>query len=329
MPIPTPIRSESLRIPFSRQTLCSIDLLSHLSRGSYRRVIDCRRPLARLHHRAAPKRRVTVIGSRLFNGKDLSGWHVVLTPDLKGIDPDKVFQVHDGVIHAYRDVPQGAKVPIGYLASDDNYSWYHLKLEYRWVGKRFAPRVDRPRDAGVLYHAGAEQKVWPRCIECQIQEGDVGDCFTVNGVQVESTFDPQRLKSGVHQVFAREDGGVIGVWGGPRISRIVKSSTHEVDGWNTVEVIVRGDEEAIHKINGHEVFRAKKLQQLDSDQKSWIPLTLRPRAVARRICGSDVSQCANQASGRWTVSSAESSGFNRGETRQLAQRAAVRRRFHA
>src|SRR5262245_45047482 len=77
----------------------------------------------------------------LFNGKDLAGWHVVLSSDLKGIDPDKVFQVHDGVIHTYRDVPEGAKVPIGYLASDDRYSWYRFKVEYRWVGKRFAPRV--------------------------------------------------------------------------------------------------------------------------------------------------------------------------------------------
>src|SRR5689334_21783984 len=55
----------------------------------------------------------------LFKGKDLSGWHVVLTSDKKGVDPDKVFQVHDNVIHTYQDVPQGAKVPIGYLASDD------------------------------------------------------------------------------------------------------------------------------------------------------------------------------------------------------------------
>jgi hypothetical protein len=178
-----------------------------------------------------------------------------------------------GVIHAYRDVPQGAKVPIGYLASDDNYSWYQLKLEYRWVGKQFAPRVDRPRDAGALYHASAETKVRPRCIECQIQEGDVGDCFTVNGVQLESTFNSQLLRSDVHRYLPANDGGAIGVWGGPGIVRTVKSSTHEVEGWNTLEVIVRGDEEAIHKINGQEVFRAKKLQQLAADQKSWIPLS--------------------------------------------------------
>jgi hypothetical protein len=208
----------------------------------------------------------------LFNGKDLTGWHVVLTPDKKGIDPEKVFQVHDGVIHTYQDVPQGAAVPIGYIASDDSYSSFDLKLEYRWAGKRFQPRVDRPRDAGVLYHATSEEKVWPRCVECQIQEKDVGDCYTVNGVQLESTFDPRLLKSDVHRYLPASEGGIVEVWGGPKIVRTVKSSTHENDGWNTVEVIVRGDEEVVHKINGHEVFRAKKLQQLGVDQKSWIPL---------------------------------------------------------
>jgi hypothetical protein len=208
----------------------------------------------------------------LFNGKDLSGWHVILTPDKKGIDPERVFQVHEGVIHVYRDVPQGAKVPIGYLASDDSYSWYHLRLEFRWIGKRFGHRITMPRDAGVLYHAGAEKKVWPRSIECQIQEGDVGDCFTVNGTQVQTTVDPEVLKTGLRRYLPAEDGGVDGVWGGPSVSRIVKSATHEVDGWNTVEVIVRGDEEAIHRINGHEVFRARNLQHLDADELSWVPL---------------------------------------------------------
>lgn len=209
----------------------------------------------------------------LFNGKDLTGWHLVLAPDHKGIDPEKVFQVHDGVLHAYRDVTAGAAVPVGYLATNDNFDSYHLKLEYRWVGKRFAPRTERPRDAGILYHAGSEERVWPRSIECQIQEKDVGDCFTVRGAQVESTFDPKRLEAGEHRYLSAKDGGVAGVVGGPSIERVVKASTHENDGWNTVEVIIRGDEEARHIVNGHEVFRATKLKQLDTDGKTWFPLT--------------------------------------------------------
>jgi hypothetical protein len=224
----------------------------------------------------------------LFNGKDLSGWHVVLSAKHRGVDPDKVFQVHDGVIHVYQDVPQGAPVPVGFLASDDRYSWYELKLEFRWIGKRFAPRVARPRDAGALYHASDEQKVWPRCFELQIQEGDVGDCYLVNGIQVTSTVDPTKLRSDVHQFLPAAEGGVSEVRGGPNNPRIVKSSTHEVEGWNTVNVIVRGGDEVIHKINGDEVFHATNLKQLASDpsgvtsaanmqpdasQRKWIPLT--------------------------------------------------------
>jgi hypothetical protein len=208
----------------------------------------------------------------LFNGKDLSGWQVVLAPDLKGIDPTRVFEVYNGVIHTYREVPAGSKVPIGYIGSDDDYSWYHLKLEFRWGEKRFAPRVDRPRDAGILYHARREKAVWPRSIECQIQEGDVGDCWLVKGAQVASTFDPERLKSGVRHFLPAKAGGVAGVFGRPATSRIVKSDTHEVDGWNTVEVILRGDEEVTHIVNGHEVFHAENLRQLAADGENWLPL---------------------------------------------------------
>lgn len=208
----------------------------------------------------------------LFNGKNFDGWNLVLSEDLKGIDPSTVFQIHDGLIHVYQDTTAGVKVPIGFIVSDDSFSWYHLKLQFRWGKKRFAPRTDRARDAGLLYHAGAEKTVWPRSIECQIQERDVGDCFTVHGVQVQTTVDPRQLKAGVHRFLPAKDGGVRDVWGGPSISRVVKSAMHEVEGWNTVEIIVRGSEEAVHIVNGHEVFHATNLKQLDADGKTWIPL---------------------------------------------------------
>jgi hypothetical protein len=115
--------------------------------------------------------------------------------------------------------------------------------------------------------------VWPRSIECQIQEGDVGDCFLVGGTQVTTTLDPARLKVDQFQYLPADKGGVTTVRGGPGIMRIVKGSTHENDGWNTVEVIIRGDEDVVHIVNGHEVFRATKLRQLDADGKTWIPIS--------------------------------------------------------
>ena len=44
--------------------------------------------------------------------------------------------------------------------------------------------------------------------------------------------------------------------------RIVKSSTHEREGWNTIELIVRGSEGSEHIVNGKTVFRAKELAEL-------------------------------------------------------------------
>ena len=192
----------------------------------------------------------------LFNGKDLNGWQVVLT-DTQAIDLGEVFQVHDGVIHAYKDATNGNAVKIGFIATDVDYSCFHLKLEYCWGQKRFEPRTTVKRDAGVLFHASRQEKVWPRCIECQIQEGDTGDCFTVFGAGVQTTVDPAKLKQGTRLFLSESDGGVTAFCGGPHIARVAKGADQEIDGWNTVEVIVRGHEEAIYKVNGHEVNAMK------------------------------------------------------------------------
>ena len=207
----------------------------------------------------------------LFNGKDLKGWNTVLR-DEPDADTSEVFQVHDGMIHAYKDVEHGKPVKYGFISTDVDYSWFHLKLEYRWAGKRFAPRTTVKRDAGVLFHAVKEEKVWPRCVECQIQEGDTGDCFTVYGARVLTTVNPAEMKKGVYHFQPAADGGEKYYCGGPKISRVIKVSTQEVEGWNTVEVLVRGSEEAIFKVNGKEVFRATDLTQFATDGETWIPL---------------------------------------------------------
>lgn len=46
----------------------------------------------------------------LFNGKDLSNWDLVLGqrgPTRVNEDPDKVFQIHDGMVHTYKDTKEG------------------------------------------------------------------------------------------------------------------------------------------------------------------------------------------------------------------------------
>jgi hypothetical protein len=215
---------------------------------------------------------------RLFDGKTFDGWYTYLQKHEKNEDPTKVFQANDGMIHVYRDHSENDDITFGYLATDTEYANYHLRLEYKWGTKKFRPRADQRRDAGVLYHLVRPDVVWPRCIECQIQENDTGDCFVVRGTQVETSVEIVNIEtpSGPKDLprFKPEaDGGVRQTIGQGTIARIVKSNTHERDGWNKVEVIVRGSDKAVHIINGHTVFEAKKLRQLNTNNKTWEPLT--------------------------------------------------------
>jgi putative membrane-bound dehydrogenase-like protein len=210
---------------------------------------------------------------KLFDGKNLDGWHTNLLGIGKNKDPQHVFQVHDETIHVYKDHANGTKAPKGYIATDVEYSYYHLRFQYKWGDKRFAPRADARRDAGLLYHCVGPDHVWPRSIECQVQEDDTGDCFTVNGAQLDTTVAPDSLKAGDPRYLEPSAGGVSHTSGGLKTVRTVKDGTHETDGWNTVEVIVRGGEGAVHIVNGHVNFRSTNLRQLSADGKTWQPLT--------------------------------------------------------
>src|SRR5215217_1598506 len=68
----------------------------------------------------------------LFDGKSLRGWYVQIQKLKRGEDPAKYFQVEDGAIHVYKDQAAGTAVPNGYLATDGEYSNFHLRMEYKW-----------------------------------------------------------------------------------------------------------------------------------------------------------------------------------------------------
>jgi hypothetical protein len=226
---------------------------------------------------------------QLFDGKSLRGWYTQIQNQKTNEDPEKFFQVDDGVIHVYKDQAAGTPVPNGYIATEAVYANYHLRMEYKWGAKKFKPRMMAVRDAGLLYHVTPPDSVWPRCVECQIQEGDVGDCFTVRGVQVVTSVEvvPIKTPGGVKKLpryKSEADGGVTQKLGDSGIVRIVKSNTHERDGWNTVELIVRGSQGSEHIVNGETVFRARDLKEFgpqplstplkkgEVDTRKWEPL---------------------------------------------------------
>jgi hypothetical protein len=56
-----------------------------------------------------------------------------------------------------------------------------LRAEFKWGEGTFAPRQGQARDSGILYNIQGPQKVWPRSIEFQINEGATGDFWMTDG----------------------------------------------------------------------------------------------------------------------------------------------------
>ena len=96
--------------------------------------------------------------TKLFNGKDLTGWTFHVQADSTATAED-VFGVKDGVITI-------AGQPFGYMITDRSFSDYKLHLEWRWPGE--------PSNSGIFLHAEPIDAVWPRCAEVNLMNGRAG-----------------------------------------------------------------------------------------------------------------------------------------------------------
>ena len=188
----------------------------------------------------------------LFNGKNLDGWTTFLPSRGRNNDPEGVFKVENGMLHIL-DVPdRGQRQEFGYLATNRSYGDYHLRFEYRWGAKKFVPRANAKRDSGVMYHLQGSDRVWPRSVELQVQEGDTGDFWLIGGTTLSTTVasirqNPKRYRGGGTPYTTRPGLFV----------QIANDQTRDSkSGWNTVELIVKGNE-AVHIVNGQVVNRGE------------------------------------------------------------------------
>lgn len=103
----------------------------------------------------------------LFNGKNLSGWHVDVPAMDKKPDTVNPFIVRNGML-----VSLGT--PGGHLITDKIYKNYQLTVQYRFAGK--------PGNCGVLVHASTPRALYgmfPKSLEVQMQHTDAGDFWCI------------------------------------------------------------------------------------------------------------------------------------------------------
>jgi hypothetical protein len=181
---------------------------------------------------------------KLFNGKDFSGWYTFVPGEGKNVDSRGIFKIEEGgVIHV-----SGEK--FAFLGTDEEFSNYKLSVEFKWGEKRYPPRENAKRDAGILYHCIGDDKVWMESLEYQIQEGDCGDMWLTGGAvqgKPKLTVKSKPVSEGSKEYMYDPNGEERQFEGG----RVVKSVDYEKPKgeWNKAEVVCKGDQ-IWHYTNG-------------------------------------------------------------------------------
>lgn len=213
------------------------------------------------------------------NSLDIStgdNWQLVKGADHveAGID-SALFSWNGSVLHVLGSGADGDQKPFAYLSSKQAFSNYRLRLAFQWGSKRFSPRQHEKRDSGVLVHVHGRHIVWPDSVEMQIQEGDVGDAFTID-TQVTATVTPASVVEIVpmpQSTYA--PAGAPHTQGQDGITRVVKLRDVEKPGWNDVEVIACADS-LWFIINGTVVNHLRNVRTWRPDatgNEAWVPLS--------------------------------------------------------
>ena len=157
---------------------------------------------------------------QLFNGKDLSGWHMDVPELDKNPEGTKPFIVRDGTLVSLGN-------PGGHLITDKVYENYKLEVQYRFT--------KQPGNCGVLVHASKPRTLYgmfPKSIEVQLQSGDAGDFWCI-GENIEV---PDMVK----RRGPKETWGVDGDKS-RRIVNLTDGSEKPLGEWNTIEIDCQAD----------------------------------------------------------------------------------------
>jgi hypothetical protein len=147
-----------------------------------------------------------------------------------GASTQDVWTLDDqGVLHS-----KGS--PLGYLYTENEYGSFVLELDWRW------PPGEPPGKGGVLIRTTGPHKIWPKSLEAQINAGDAGDFWGLDGYQLDGPED--RRRSLDHPQFGK-------------LTNLKKTAAVErpAGQWNHYKITADGDTVTL-EINGQVINRA-------------------------------------------------------------------------
>lgn len=204
----------------------------------------------------------------LFNGKDLNGWTSARSTGAADWGPYSVNET-EKAIHVYAGQEANSAQKTDCLNTDEEFSHFILKLEYKWNENRFEPRPEHDRDAGLLFHVhGNLSKVWPYCLEMQIGEspGDKPDAKGKAGRF--HTGDLFVLRHDLRTSTPVGDDRKYSANGKRKTGRNIRTplGAEKPKGqWNEIELRVNGSEKATFILNGQVVLETFDFHFVDKD----------------------------------------------------------------
>jgi hypothetical protein len=151
----------------------------------------------------------------LFNGKDLTGWHIDVPEMDRNPNETTPFIVRNRQLVSLGE-------PQGHLITDANYSDFRLNVEYRFPGK--------PGNCGVLVFASTPRSLYdmfPKSIEVQMMHGNAGDFWCI--VEDIST-DNMEERRGPKENWGVTEGKL------RRIKNLTDGSENPLGEWNYMTI---------------------------------------------------------------------------------------------
>ena len=184
-------------------------------------------PLVALSIALSPLGAASPEGEALL-AKPLEGSWKFFSEDPESKLPD-VWEVKDRVLSC-KGTPKGG------IYLDRNLTDFTLRLEWRWPEKK--------GKGGVLLRTTAPWKVWPKSLEAQINAGNAGDFWGLDGFSLDGP--ATRLKKLDHPEFGK-------------LTNLARTATVEKPAgqWNQYEIVAAGPVVTL-KINGKMVNKATK-----------------------------------------------------------------------
>ena len=218
----------------------------------------------------------------LFNGRDLAEWDGWLGYP----DPAVTYRQEPGVapIGTGRDMSGDFAVRMvdgapaiwirgetwGSLVHRADLADYHLRLQFKWGERTYAPRLTQPQNNGLLYHThgapGTVWGTWSPSAEFEIMRGSTGMVVMV-GTELRGRtdvgYDPGLIEPHLRYQL---DGREVDMINGTPTWNVEAASEAErpVGEWNTLDLYVLGDR-AVHVVNGVPVAQVRDLATIAAD----------------------------------------------------------------